>query len=104
MARRLVRTDRGESRPGHRGSSAWLSQRKAARANIVIATNQVDGQLVVRGNAKVSRVPGNVAAPVNFAMAQANTCTGCQTIAVALQIDVASKDAGHVARRTPRSR
>lgn len=73
-------------------------------SNIVIATNQVDGQLVVRGNAKVSRVPGNVAAPVNFAMAQANTCTGCQTIAVALQIDVASKDAGHVARRTPRSR
>jgi hypothetical protein len=66
-------------------------------SNIVIAINQADGHVVVRGNEKVNRLPGNVAAPVNFAMAQANTCIGCQTLAVALQLDFASHDARYIA-------
>jgi hypothetical protein len=66
-------------------------------SNVVIAQNQVDGHFVVVGRAQVNRVPGEVAAPLNYAMAQATTCTGCNTIAVALQLDFASTGAGYIA-------
>lgn len=69
----------------------------AGPSNIVIAMNQVDGNVVVRANVRVSQHFGSAAAPVNFAMAQAHTCTGCQTLAVALQLDFASRDANYVA-------
>jgi putative peptide zinc metalloprotease protein len=65
-------------------------------SNIVIAVNQTDGRLVIRGNVQTTREPGMIAAPQNFAFARAS-CTGCQTIAVALQLNFASTDARYVA-------
>lgn len=66
-------------------------------SNVVIATNQVDGRVVVQGRVQLVRIPGQVAAPLNFAMAQSTTCTGCRTLAVALQLDFASTGAGYIA-------
>jgi len=65
-------------------------------SNIVIAVNQTDGRLAIRGNVQLTREPGMVAAPQNFAFARAS-CTGCQTIAVALQLNFASRDARYIA-------
>ena len=66
-------------------------------SNVVIATNQTDGRFVVQGRVMVSRVAGDVAAPLNFAMAQSTTCNGCTTFAVALQLDFASRNAETIA-------
>src|SRR5437764_9279506 len=65
-------------------------------SNIVIVANQTDGRLAIRGNAQVMREPGMIAAPQNFAFARAS-CTDCQTIAVALQLNFAGRDARYVA-------
>src|SRR5437868_15320671 len=65
-------------------------------SNIVVATNHTDGRLVVQGRVQFVRVAGEVAAPLNFAMAQGTTCTGCRTLAVALQLGLASANAAHV--------
>jgi putative peptide zinc metalloprotease protein len=61
-------------------------------SNIVIAMNHSDGRLVVQGNIGLSREPGAIAAPLNFAMAY-SSCTDCRTIAVALQLNFATTDA-----------
>jgi hypothetical protein len=66
-------------------------------SNVVIAQNQVDGHLVVTGRTQVNRVAGQMAAPLNYAMAQATTCTGCDTMAIALQLDFVNRDAGYIA-------
>lgn len=66
-------------------------------SNVVIAMNQADGHVVIQGRLQVVRMPGRVAAPLNFAMAQSTTCTGCRTLAVALQLDFASTGAGYIA-------
>jgi putative peptide zinc metalloprotease protein len=65
-------------------------------SNIVIAVNQTDGRLAIRSNVQMMREPGMTAAPQNFAFARAS-CTDCQTIAVALQVNFASTDARYVA-------
>jgi putative peptide zinc metalloprotease protein len=65
-------------------------------SNIVIATNRSDGRLAIRANAQVTREPGMIAAPQNFAFARAS-CTNCQTIAVALQLNFAGRDARYIA-------
>jgi putative peptide zinc metalloprotease protein len=62
----------------------------------VIVVNHTDGRLAIRGNVQVTREPGMVAAPQNFAFARAS-CTDCQTIAVALQLNFASTTARYVA-------
>jgi hypothetical protein len=64
--------------------------------NIVMAVNQSDGRLVVRGNVQLVREPGMIAAPQNLALAKAS-CTDCQTIAVALQLNFANADARYIA-------
>ena len=66
-------------------------------SNIVIATNTTDGRFVVQGRVMVNRVAGEVATPLNFAMAQSTTCNGCTTFAVALQLDFASHNASTLA-------
>jgi len=66
-------------------------------SNIVIATNQDDGRLVVQGRVQLTRTAGQVAAPQNMAMARSIACTGCRTLAVAIQLDFASTGAGYVA-------
>ena len=65
-------------------------------SNIVIATNHTDARLTIRANAQVTREPGMVAAPQNFAFASAS-CADCQTIAVALQLNFAGRDARYIA-------
>ena len=64
-------------------------------SNIVMAVNNTDGRLAIRGNVQVMREPGMMAAPQNFAYAKAS-CTDCQTIAVALQLNFAGTDARYV--------
>jgi putative peptide zinc metalloprotease protein len=65
-------------------------------SNIVIAVNHSHGRLAIRANLKVNREPGMVAAPQNFAFARAS-CTDCQTIAVALQLNFANRNAPYIA-------
>jgi putative peptide zinc metalloprotease protein len=64
-------------------------------SNIVMAVNNTDGRLAIRSNVQLVREPGMIAAPQNFAYAKAS-CTDCQTIAVALQLNFASTDAPYV--------
>jgi|SRR5215212_4272029 len=74
-----------------------LTQRIGARdANVVTVVNRSDNRMLVRGNVDVNRIPGDQAAPVNYAAAVAS-CTDCQTFAVALQIDLISMTANVVA-------
>ena len=65
-------------------------------SNIVIANNNTDGRLAIRSNVQVMSEPGMIAAPQNFAFARAS-CVGCQTLAVALQLNFAGTDARFVA-------
>lgn len=67
--------------------------------NIVQVTNRQNNQLVVRGSVQLNRISGPTVEPVNLASAQAS-CTDCQTIAVALQINLIGRDANRV---TPRN-
>jgi putative peptide zinc metalloprotease protein len=64
--------------------------------NIVMAVNQSDGRLAIRGNVQLVREPGMIAAPQNFAFAKAS-CSDCQTIAVALQLNFANTDGRFIA-------
>jgi hypothetical protein len=66
--------------------------------NIVLLNNHVDGGLTTRGKVQISQIPGPSVAPVNCAFAS-STCIGCQTLSVALQIDLISPNAASVAPR-----
>jgi hypothetical protein len=66
--------------------------------NIVLLNNHVDGGLTARGSVEVNHIPGPSVAPVNCAFAS-STCVGCQTLSVALQIDLISPNAASVAPR-----
>jgi putative peptide zinc metalloprotease protein len=59
--------------------------------NLVLVQNLGDGRLKLDGNVQLGRIPGPVAAPANVAQAY-SSCTGCQTLAVALQVDLISAD------------
>ena len=63
--------------------------------NIVIATNQTNGRLTVRANLQLNRIPGPNVQPVNLASAT-SSCTDCQTLVVALQLNIASTSAAVV--------
>lgn len=63
--------------------------------NEVRVVNRNDGQLQVRGNIDFNRIPGPTVEPVNLAYAY-SSCTDCQTIAVALQINLISRTAARV--------
>lgn len=64
--------------------------------NVVHVRNRSDGRLRVRGRIQLNRIPGPNVEPVNLALAY-GSCTGCQTYAVALQIDLISRTADRVA-------
>jgi len=58
--------------------------------NIVLVTNVQNEGTQIRGMVQLNRIPGPSAAPSNIAMAR-NSCTQqCQSLAVALQINVIS--------------
>lgn len=60
--------------------------------NVVLLRNYQDRQTQVAGSVQLNRVPGPSAAPLNLAQAY-GSCTDCQTLAVALQIDLIARDA-----------
>jgi len=65
----------------------------AGPKNIVQVQNSTDGQLIVRSRMQLGRVPAPQVGPVNIAEA-VNTCSqGCDTLAVALQINMVNSDA-----------
>jgi putative peptide zinc metalloprotease protein len=59
--------------------------------NLVKVQNLQDYQLRVDGHVQLGRLPGPEAAPVNVAEGF-SSCTGCQTLAVALQVDLITAD------------
>jgi putative peptide zinc metalloprotease protein len=63
--------------------------------NIVQVRNQNDDRRRIRGSIQLNRSTGDAVAPVNSAVAEAS-CTDCQTIAVALQVNLIGKDASLV--------
>ena len=62
-----------------------------SRTNQVRVMNRTDGRLRVRGKVQLNRITGPVVEPVNFAFAY-TSCTDCQGIAVALQVNLVSRD------------
>ncbi|MEA2531903.1 MAG: putative peptide zinc metalloprotease protein [Thermomicrobiales bacterium] len=64
--------------------------------NIVHNKNHKDGRLRVRGRVQLNRITGQTVAPVNSAYAY-SSCTECQTLAVAMQINLIGRDAKQVA-------
>ncbi len=59
--------------------------------NNVRIVNRVDNRLRVKGNVQLNQIPGPNVAPGNVAYAYAS-CTDCQTFAVALQINLISRN------------
>lgn len=66
--------------------------------NIVIAMNHTNGRLSVRARLQVNREPGPNVQPVNLALAT-SSCVDCQTLVIALQLNVAGTHASLVAPR-----
>ena len=64
--------------------------------NEVIVHNQSDGKLLMRGRVDLEHLPGRSVAPENYAEA-VGSCVRCQTLAVALQIDLISRNATTIA-------
>lgn len=64
-------------------------------SNVVQVINRKDDRLRVRGSIQINHIPGEDVSPLNEAVAYSE-CDGCQTIAVALQIDLVSRDATNV--------
>ncbi len=64
--------------------------------NIVKVLNRQDGRFVIRGNIQLNRIPAPNVEPWNLAWAQ-SSCTDCQTMAVALQINLYERGAPRVA-------
>lgn len=69
-----------------------------APRNVVEVRNRSDGRLRVRGRIELNRIEGAYAEPINQALAY-SSCTDCQTIAVALQLNLISRTADYVAPR-----
>ena len=80
--------------------------------NMVIVHNPSGGDLVARGSVQLNHIPGPDVGPVNCAAALNGTpasldlgiitfaCTGCKSLAVALQIDLIGRN---VTRAVPRN-
>lgn len=60
--------------------------------NYVIVRNTQNNNLKVRGNVQLNQISGSTAAPENLAYAY-SSCVDCQTFAVALQVNLISKQA-----------
>jgi hypothetical protein len=79
------------------GSDVGFKLNGAGGRNIVKITNKTDNRLIVRGRVDFNRIPGaDRIAPVNAAIAL-GSCVGCQTYAVALQINLYQRGASVVA-------
>ena len=63
--------------------------------NIVQVINHADGHFRMDGKVKVNQIPGPNAGPKNVAFAY-SSCTDCQTMAVALEINLISTNARNI--------
>ena len=63
--------------------------------NIVQVINHADGHFRVDGNVKLNQIPGPNAGPKNVAFAY-SSCMDCQTMAVALEINLISTSARNI--------
>ncbi|HET9848277.1 MAG TPA: hypothetical protein VFR68_06955 [Candidatus Dormibacteraeota bacterium] len=63
--------------------------------NIVQVINRTDGKIKMDGRVKLDKIPGPNVGPKNEAFAF-SSCTDCDTLAVALQIDLTRADSHHV--------
>jgi len=64
-------------------------------SNVVRVINQQDGKVRSEGRAQGNHIPGPNVQPVNQALAY-GSCNGCQTYAIALQLDLVSNKAANV--------
>src|SRR5256714_2149173 len=78
------------------GSDVGFKLNGAGGKIIVKITNKTDHRLIVRGRVDFNRIPAPRIAPVNAAIA-VGSCVGCQTYAVALQINLYQRGASLVA-------
>jgi hypothetical protein len=60
----------------------------AGQDNIVMVTNTAGGDLKARSRTTVSHNPGPTVSNQNYAEAYAHDCTGCRTVAAAVQVVV----------------
>jgi putative peptide zinc metalloprotease protein len=66
------------------------------KKNVVSIVNKTAGRLKIVSRIQLNRIHGDVVTPVNAAVAVGQSCTGCQTIAVALQLDLYVQGAHNV--------
>jgi putative peptide zinc metalloprotease protein len=66
------------------------------KKNVVSIVNKTAGRLKIVSRIQLNRIHGDVVTPVNAAVAVGQNCTGCQTIAVALQLDLYVQGAHNV--------
>jgi hypothetical protein len=61
--------------------------------NVVQVVNKSSKKLRMKANVQLNRIKGDSVTPLNAAVAVGENCTGCQTFAVALQLDLYVKGA-----------
>jgi putative peptide zinc metalloprotease protein len=80
--------DQVDSEDNHNGD--------CCKKNVVSVVNKTAGRLKIVSRIQLNRIHGDVVTPVNAAVAVGQSCTGCQTIAVALQLDLYVQGAHNV--------
>src|ERR671920_643134 len=63
--------------------------------NRLTVHNSVDARPQVKGDIQLNQIPGPTVSPTNAAIAY-GSCTGCQTLGVALQVNLISRTANRV--------
>jgi putative peptide zinc metalloprotease protein len=76
-------------------SASALPAANAGGKNVVQVINRSDGAFRVDGKVQLNRIPAPNAGPVNLALAYSQ-CTNCQTLALALQINLISTQTNNV--------
>lgn len=89
-------TPTGDTSPTEAAITSSSNSGGGGGNNQVRVINKKDGALRIRGNVDFNRIPGPNVEPVNLAYAY-SSCTDCQTIAVALQINLISRTATRIA-------
>jgi hypothetical protein len=68
-----------------------------SKQNVVEILNKTPGKLRMRASVQFNRIKGDTITPLNAAVAVGQDCTGCQTIAIALQLNLYRQGAHVVA-------
>lgn len=98
---RLRNLETWENRPADAGEDVATGEHaigfedEGAR-NIVQAVNRVDERLRIKGRIQLNRIPGERVAPMNLAFSF-GSCTDCETLTVALQLNLYERGASFVA-------